>query len=402
MCSATPPKKAKYVNHDGKSNKIFIQCDHDYLATCNGCFEKNAEIKDLKQKIRKLESQLKLAQTSLKPKSKCSYVFKSDKSVKFYNRIPSVGSFNAIYKVLEPKIKKLKYWKGPTHHILTCKKFKQSGPKRGLTAKQEMVMTLMKLRLGLLNQDLADRFEISTAQVSRIFTTWIKILDKFLGSLVFNPSKEVVLENLPPSFQTPNYSSVQHIVDCTEVFLEKPQNLEVQAKTWSNYKNHHTGKFLVSITPSGLINFVSESWGGSTSDKYFASNSGFYDILEPFDTVMADRGFQIAEELTLHQAYLLVPPGRRGASQMSAHEVRKTKQIANRRIYVEQAIRRMKCFRVLKFELPITLIQHLDNIVKVIAGICNLYPPCPNTSEENNEQFLKYRYFVVLSMLYYF
>ena len=77
------------------------------------------------------------------------------------------------------------------------------------------------------------------------------------------------------------------------------------------------------------------------------------------------------------RAELLIPPGRRGVSQMSSTDVRLTKDIANRRIYVEKAIRRMKCFRILKFEVPISLMHHLDDIIKTIAGICNLYPPLP-------------------------
>lgn len=57
---------------------------------------------------------------------------------------------------------------------------------------------------------------------------------------------------------------------------------------------------------------------------------------------MADRGFPIREELTLLRAELLIPPGRRRVSELSASDVSKTKAIANRHIYVEQAIHRMK------------------------------------------------------------
>lgn len=95
-----------------------------------------------------------------------------------------------------------------------------------------------------------------------------------------------------------------------------------------------------------MINFVSKGLGGRTSDKHITNHCGFLDIVEPTDTVLADRGFTIAQDLALLQAQLLIPPGRRGTTQFTKDEVRKTKQIANRRIYVEQAIRRMKCFRI--------------------------------------------------------
>lgn len=76
-------------------------------------------------------------------------------------------------------------------------------------------------------------------------------------------------------------------------------------------------------------------------------------------------------------AELLIPPSRRGAFQFTKQEVVKTKQIANRRIYIEQAIRRMKCFRILKNEISLTLLHHFDDIVRIVAGLCNLYPPLP-------------------------
>ena len=126
-----------------------------------------------------------------------------------------------------------------------------------------------------------------------------------------------------------------------------------------------------------MINFVSEAWTGRASDKFVTMNCGFLNIVEPYDKVMADRGFPIKEELLLLNAELLIPPGRRGVSQMSTSDVAKTKAIANRRIFVEQAIRRMKYFHILKNEIPLTMIHHIDDIVKIISGICNMYPPLP-------------------------
>ena len=72
--------------------------------------------------------------------------------------------------------------------------------------------------------------------------------------------------------------------------------LNTIARTWSDYKHHNTAKYLVSINPSGLINYVSEGFGGRCSDKYITNNSGFLDIIEPYDCVMADRGFTRREE----------------------------------------------------------------------------------------------------------
>ena len=49
------------------------------------------------------------------------------------------------------------------------------------------------------------------------------------------------------------FLKVQVIIDCTEMFLETPSSIEVQASMWSDYKQHCTSKYLVSITPNGEI-----------------------------------------------------------------------------------------------------------------------------------------------------
>lgn len=45
--------------------------------------------------------------------------------------------------------------------------------------------------------------------------------------------------------------------------------------------------------------------------------------------------------------------------QMTESEVRKTKRVANNRIIIEQVIRRLKTFRIIQNELPVSLIPHV-------------------------------------------
>ena len=50
---------------------------------------------------------------------------------------------------------------------------------------------------------------------------------------------------------------------------------------------------------------------------------------------MADRSFQIQEDLLLHFCRLIFPPGERVKNQMTKAEVRKTKEVVNLRIRVK-------------------------------------------------------------------
>ena len=178
-------------------------------------------------------------------------------------------------------------------------------------------------------------------------------------------------ENLPRPFQR-LYPCIRCIIDCTEVFIDRPRDLFVQAVTWSDYKKHNTAKVLIGITPRGCISFVSDVWGGRASDRHITLNSSFLDNIEPYDQIMADKGFLLGNEILLRRGELVLPPGARGHDQMSGESVCKTKQIANLRIHVERTIQRLKNFRILKNQLPITLLPMIDNIVVTCASLCNL------------------------------
>ena len=66
-------------------------------------------------------------------------------------------------------------------------------------------------------------------------------------------------------------------------------------------------EYLIGITPQGTICFISKGWGGRTSDQHVTENSGFLKYLIYGDTVMADRGFNIAETVGTYGARLEIP-----------------------------------------------------------------------------------------------
>ena len=114
---------------------------------------------------------------------------------------------------------------------------------------------------------------------------------------------------MPDVYKKAGHGKCRVIIDCSEVFIERSKSLNVQASTWSDYKHHNTVKFLIGISPTGFVSFLSDCYGGRASDRFVCEDSGFYDILDPYDEVMADQGFQIKEDLVLRHCTLSVPPG---------------------------------------------------------------------------------------------
>jgi len=97
-------------------------------------------------------------------------------------------------------------------------------------------------------------------------------------------------------------------------------------------------KVLIGITPQGVVSFVSNCWGGRVSDKYLTDNCGLLCKLLPGDVVLADRGFDIAESVSIKQASLYILAFMRGKEQLSALEIEETRSIANVRIHVKRII----------------------------------------------------------------
>lgn len=180
-------------------------------------------------------------------------------------------------------------------------------------------------------------------------------------------------KTLPKAYQ--KMENIRCIIDCSEIFIQRPNDLQFQSATWSDYKHHNTVKFLIGITPQGSICFLSKLWGGRATDKCIVVRSGFLDYIDKGDLIMADRGFQLHEEFLVKEATLVVPPGKRGSNQMTKEKLKVTKIVANSRIHVERVIRRLKCFRFLSRSVAITNLVHLDSILIICSAIVNLQGP---------------------------
>ena len=115
-------------------------------------------------------------------------------------------------------------------------------------------------------------------------------------------------------------------------FISKPVSYILSIQ-----KSYNTAKGLLGISPAGYPTFESELYAGCSSDKQITKDCGILNLLESGDQVMADRGFDIENEMPPGVG-LNIPPFLDGAPQLSLQDEVKTRKIASLRVHVERAI----------------------------------------------------------------
>ena len=90
---------------------------------------------------------------------------------------------------------------------------------------------------------------------------------------------------------------------------------------------------------------------------------------------MADRGFDIQDDLTPLGVKLNMPPYLKGKSQLTMNEMIETRRIASARIHVERAMERIKNYHFFDRVLPSALRDLASQTFYVCAVLCNFWPP---------------------------
>ncbi|XP_061692227.1 uncharacterized protein LOC133509373 [Syngnathoides biaculeatus] len=271
----------------------------------------------------------------------------------------------------------VKYYTGLDYHtLMTIYNFvKDYVPERansGITKFEKVMLVLMKLRLNLGMQDLAYRFKVSKSCVSKIFLDVIHILYVKLKLFILWPEREALQMAMPMEFQQYFGVKVSVIIDCFDIFIERPSNLLARAETWSHYKHHNTVKYLIGITPQGAVSFLSKAWGGTTSDKYITENCGLLSKLLPGDVIVTGRGFD-RESGGLFCAEVEIPAFTQGKSQLSPVDIETTRKIARTRIHVERVIGLVRNkFKILQNTLPIEYLHCSTDCIPTIDKITTL------------------------------
>lgn len=293
--------------------------------------------------------------------------------IKFYTGFADYKTFIAVFASLEPSATLMIRWsqiqrnRGTQREILNVEGVFRN---EALPLIDQFFLFLCRIKVGLFEQDLAVRFNISLSTVSRILLTWSNYLYFVFGSLPLWPTRDLVVKFMPSCFRSV-YPNTRVILDCTEIKVQTPSSKVLHSESYSNYKSHTTFKGLFGITPAGCVSFVSNLYTGSISDQDITKKSGILELLQRGDEVMVDKGFPIQNMLAPLGCTIVIPPFLREKAQFEAAEVDTTHQIARLRIHVERAIRRVKEYHIFDGVIPLSLAGTINQLWTVCCILTN-------------------------------
>lgn len=255
--------------------------------------------------------------------------------------------------------------------------FDQIGPdtnqkKFMMCTRDRIVLTMMRIKLAISFSALAAFFDVLVQTCSNYFKDSVIVLSKILRCAILWPDKEFILKNMPKCFS--KYRCTRVILDAYEIPVEKPKCIQCRVRLYSHYKKNFTAKIMMLCSPSGLITHCSPAFGGRASDKVVTLNTGIYEMCDPGDGIMVDKGFDIDTECQDHLIKLIRPPFMRKKKFSTAESVECAK-IARARVHVERIIQRVRQYLFLRNKIPWNLISYLDDIVIIVSGLVNLSKP---------------------------
>ena len=244
---------------------------------------------------------------------------------------------------------------------------------------QQLLITLVKLRHNIPFEYLSLHTGFAKSTIADIFWRVIDLLHLKLDFLIHWPDRETLQATIPPVFKA-LFPRLTGIMDCFEIFIDRPKKLKARAEVYSNYKKHSTVKAFIVCSPLGAVTYISSVWGGRASDVEIVRQSGFIDpaLHFPGDQLLGDRGFTLAEEFAIKcRAELLIPSFTKGKKQLSARDVEVSRKLASVRIHIERIIGLMKNrYTILQGPLPIPLIRPAHGDEGKISGIDKLIRVC--------------------------
>ena len=228
------PAERKSVERNQLTSCVNTPSD-DFAETCHGIANGNMKLEieesgeeQLRRKIKELELSLeretarrKTAEVVLEAKRFSVKKLRQDPKVfKFYTGFTD-EQFCCLLESFGDGMSNLTYWGSSSASNSNNEDIGGSKPEPSRN-ENELLLALTRLRVGMLELDLAVRFELSRSYVSRIITTWVNAMFHRFKEVEIWPMCEQTLANLPEKVKE-SCPTLRCIIDATEIYIEQPK-----------------------------------------------------------------------------------------------------------------------------------------------------------------------------------
>jgi len=186
-------------------------------------------------------------------------------------------------------------------------------------------------------------------------------------------SAEKQMHDVPDCYKA--FPNLRVIVDCTNINIQSAENFAQQSNTYSTYYGGTVVKVLVGTNKYGGLAFISDAAEGNITDRKLFLKSGIMNYLLAGEAVMCDKGFSIEADLNAIGVEILIPAFLGKRTEFTARELLLNKAISASRIHVERFIKMMKDFKIIRYQVPNTLLDIVSDIVRVCANLVNFNEP---------------------------
>ena len=143
-----------------------------------------------------------------------------------------------------------------------------------------------------------------------------------------------------------------------------------QGNTFSSYKHTNTFKCLIAVTPNGGACFISDLFEGDIDDVRIFKESGIMKH-QPYDLVLANRGFTVRELPNPLQVDLKIPPFLKGRKSLSAAEELETVVLRRQGFMWNGSMNALKQFKLVGRKIPLSIAPLAMQMVVVAACLVN-------------------------------
>lgn len=235
--------------------------------------------------------------------------------------------------------------------------------------RDQLLVTLVWLRLSLTTETLGFLFGIDKSTVSRYTRAVLPVLRQVGDSTLGWPEPPKRGQGKDLAAARVAYPDLFAFVDATEQAIQRSQDDAQQKQHYSGKKKRHTRKVQIIVNEHGVVRDVSPSVPGAVHDRELFRRSGAAKAIPKETITGGDAGYQgIQDDLPDHS--VITPFKKSKHHPLTDEEKRLNREFARGRIIVENVLAQFKNFKALAERFR-HCIDRWDDVFRAVLAIIN-------------------------------